>query len=113
MNKDFEHVEITRCGLLKMPSQFSKFFIKTIDLTNNNIKTFPEELSIIDTLNNVYMSNNKIEIFPDNVHRFKSLKSLNLACNSIRSTPDSAKNIKLWSLSLSFNRFASFPISLC
>lgn len=52
-NKDFEHLEVTRCGLLKMPSQLQRFFIKTIDLSNNNIKVFPNELKIIDTLSNV------------------------------------------------------------
>lgn len=58
-------------------------FLKTLDLSYNNMKLLPTEIVKLTFLQTLIVKNNKLTDFPDNMKDLKSLKSLDASHNCL------------------------------
>ncbi|MFC5044124.1 leucine-rich repeat domain-containing protein [Aquimarina hainanensis] len=101
---------LTSCGSNYKP----RLVNGELDLSNKSLKKFPnigninkEEITIIN------LDNNSLKEFPEEILSFKNLKTINLSFNEIKKIPQSISDLKrLKNLNIRGNYISSLPKSL-
>ncbi|KAH7652393.1 L domain-like protein [Dioscorea alata] len=114
--------------LKEVPSEIFEVdrFVRTLDLTNNNIVEIPSEITRLISMQRLVLAENLIERLPANLGVFKSLKvlkldvgslsrleKLSIAGNSLLSLPKTIGDLhNLLLLNVSNNKLKTFPESI-
>ena len=81
-----------------------------LNLGNNKLKSVPESLGGITSLEKLDLGNNKLKSLPDSIGNLTSLERLYLERNKLKSLPDSIMGLEnLNYINLSWNRFLFRP----
>lgn len=110
--KDVQSLKLSGKGLTQLPKDLAKFFpnVTTIDLSDNNFSTFPEELTDFSKLGYLSLSNNNISFLSENIQKLKNLNILNLSNNPQLANLPRSFNLKdLENLSINFCNFFDVP----
>ena len=84
--------------------------LKVLRLNGNNIKSFPEEIAKLGALEELKLNSNKVKSFPEEIASLKALRTLILSENDLESLPACIKRLDaLENLDLSNNKLKSFP----
>lgn len=130
-------IDLSNQGLTEIPSYvYECRNLKKLNLSNNEIKEIPIELSMLKYLKNLDISNNKITQLYSKTFDLRNLTSLNLNNNKIRTLPKQIGNLpklntlliagnlldklpdeienltNLKALNISKNKFVNFPNSI-
>ena len=83
---------------------------KVMNLENNMLRRYPEELCGMTRLVELNISNNLVRSLPSGVHRLRSLTTLNVSCNDIVDLPASISAVEsLRELNIARNKLAVAP----
>jgi Leucine-rich repeat (LRR) protein len=85
--------------------------IKTIDLSNCNIGSYPQEIEKFQYLENLNLSGNKLSTIPDTIVKLIHLKHIDLGRNQLRRLPQNIFLPNLRELSLYRNKLRDLPDS--
>lgn len=77
--------------------------LSVLDLSHNNMTTFPEELLDFSKLSVLRMSHNNFLVLPESIKRLKNLTELNVSSNRLTRLPDELRELKLQSLFVTDN----------
>jgi len=84
--------------------------ITNIDLSNENLSTFPTQLFAIPGITHLKLSNNKITSLPPGIRNLTNLRHLNLSGNMLTELPEEFGSLSSMNhLNLSENKFLFFP----
>ncbi|XP_072452240.1 PH domain leucine-rich repeat-containing protein phosphatase 2 [Chiloscyllium punctatum] len=84
--------------------------LKSLNLSNNKLKTFPASLCEISTLTEVNLSCNRIQNIPEEIGNLQNLQTFILDGNCLQDLPSELGNVQqLTHLGLSFNDFTVIP----
>ncbi|CAO4371341.1 unnamed protein product [Caenorhabditis nigoni] len=84
--------------------------LQVIDLSANQILSFPIQLTLLSHLRQLNLSSNYISSVPNECSNMRRLQYLNLSNNQLDSLPDSISELQnLQSLDISFNQFSQIP----
>ncbi|XP_067905406.1 PH domain leucine-rich repeat-containing protein phosphatase 2-like isoform X1 [Heterodontus francisci] len=84
--------------------------LKSLNLSNNKLVTFPASLCEISTLTEVNLSCNRIQNIPEEIGNLQNLQTLILDGNCLQSLPSELGNVpQMTHLGLSFNDFKVIP----
>ncbi|PZO41190.1 MAG: GTPase [Pseudanabaena frigida] len=87
--------------------------LQFIDLSNNSLREIPEAISMFTNLQSLNLSFNSLSTIPDSIMRLTNLQSLNLGYNSLSAIPDSIMRLtNLQSLNLGYNSLSAIPDSI-
>ncbi|XP_048402792.2 PH domain leucine-rich repeat-containing protein phosphatase 2-like isoform X1 [Stegostoma tigrinum] len=85
--------------------------LKSLNLSNNKLTTFPASLCEILTLTEVNLSCNRIQTIPEEIGNLQNLQTFILDGNCLQGLPSELGNVQqLTHLGLSFNDFAVIPV---
>ena len=82
--------------------------LESINLSNNNLDSFPNEILSFKELRVLNLQNNNISQIPSKISGLQKLKALNLLGNDIRTLPNEIKELKNLRLLIIINN----PISI-
>ena len=84
-----------------------------LDLRGRNLRTLPESIGNLRSLQKLYLSNNNLEHLPESIGNLRSLKTLDLSENSLQTLPDFIGNLRsLTLLDLTNNSLQTLPESI-
>ncbi|EFP10651.1 hypothetical protein CRE_01121 [Caenorhabditis remanei] len=84
--------------------------LQVIDLSANQILSFPIQLTLLSHLRQLNLSSNYISSVPNECSNMRRLQYLNLSNNQLDSLPDSISELQnLVNLDVSFNQFSQIP----
>uniref|UniRef100_A0A1I7TT54 Leucine Rich repeat-containing domain protein n=1 Tax=Caenorhabditis tropicalis TaxID=1561998 RepID=A0A1I7TT54_9PELO len=84
--------------------------LQVIDLSANQILSFPIQLTLLSHLRQLNLSSNYISLVPNECSNMRRLQFLNLSNNQLDSLPDSIRDLlNLQVLDISFNQFSQIP----
>uniref|UniRef100_A0A8R1DPN9 PPM-type phosphatase domain-containing protein n=1 Tax=Caenorhabditis japonica TaxID=281687 RepID=A0A8R1DPN9_CAEJA len=84
--------------------------LQVVDLSANQILTFPVQLTLLSQLTQLNLSSNYISSVPKECGDMRRLRYLNLSNNQLDALPDSLSECHgLQSLDISFNQFSQVP----
>ena len=86
--------------------------LEILDLSNNRIKTLPDELKQLKKLKIIFASNNNFEILPEILGQCESLEMVGFKANKIKHVPSESLPEKLRWLILTDNIISSLPDTL-
>ncbi|KAJ3431666.1 s-cell enriched with leucine-rich repeat-containing protein slra-related [Anaeramoeba flamelloides] len=109
---DWVDLSFTCPPLTSVPLKYLTPKLKEINLSNNELTEFPEELYQCKELMHLYLSFNKITNLPDIGEKFPNLVTLDLSYNNLVVLPDLSKFKSLEVLILSSNKIESVPESI-
>jgi Leucine-rich repeat (LRR) protein len=79
--------------------------LKLLNLSNRELNTLPEEIALLENLEELDISYNEFEVFPPVIFKLKKLKVLYFHRNRLKIIPDEIKTIDLVEfIDLSFNK---------
>lgn len=88
--------------------------LKTFDISNNLLKTWPSQLAQLTSLTLLDLSGNQLASLPPQIGKFTSLTELRLSHNQLASlSPEIGQLASLRVLGLSSNKLASLPPEVC
>ena len=67
--------------------------LEILDLTDNWIQIFPENINNLTKLKNLNLSRNPINVIPENISNLTNLEILDLSCNQLSIFPDYISNL--------------------
>jgi len=84
--------------------------VEYLDLSSQEIKSFPKEILQLTNLKTLVLSDNQLRGIPDEVAQLKNLENLYLSGNKLTSLPKTMSQMKsLKTIGLNHNRFENFP----
>lgn len=87
--------------------------LRTIDATNNKIRSLPDTLATLSHLQRLVLASNVISSLPDSLAELSSLRLLNLDSNALTHLPDSLGSLsRLDSLSVANNKLQTLPATI-
>jgi Leucine-rich repeat (LRR) protein len=87
--------------------------LQSIRLYNNNINTFPADLTLLHYVQEIRIYENKITYLPPSISALTNLKILEIRLNGLFSIPVQIGNLtNLVELDLSYNRLTTLPQSI-
>jgi hypothetical protein len=86
--------------------------LEILDLSNNQIKTLPDELKQLKKLKIIFASNNHFETLPECLGQCESLEMIGFKANKIRHVPAESLPEKLRWLILTDNKITTLPDTL-
>lgn len=87
--------------------------VSGIGLHFNRLKTFPESITKLGSLQTLDLKDNKISVLPDSITNLELLQTLNLSLNKLKTLPESIGELKsLEILDLCGNRLTTLPESI-
>lgn len=89
----------------------NNFNISKLDLSNQNLTEFPDEIFKMKNLRSLNISNNKIKTIPSDIKNLKNLRTLDISFNqldNIYAKICELKNLRI--LNLNSNNLKSFPV---
>ncbi|XP_078605300.1 uncharacterized protein LOC144878523 [Branchiostoma floridae x Branchiostoma japonicum] len=107
-------INLAGFGLVAFPGPIiSHPNVEAIDLSQNEIRYIPEEVSKLHQLQKIILSQNCIQHFPQYLNLCTSLKHLDLYLNAIQNLPDDIGEMKqIQYLNLSSNSLKCLPMSI-
>lgn len=114
LNKNISKLDLSNKNLKKFPEEiFELKNLKKLNLSNNLIKEIPREIESLSLLETLDLSNNQISNLFSKVCNLKNLKILNLNNNKIKSLPTQISRFdNLISLHMSNNNMITLPAEL-
>jgi hypothetical protein len=102
------------CGLTQFPSEILALAdsLEILDLSNNHLKTLPDEFERLKRLKIVFFTNNDFEEIPEVLSHCLDLKIVSFKSNQIRSVGEQTLPQKLRWLILTNNKIEKLPTSL-
>uniref|UniRef100_H2YRR4 PIF1/LRR1 pleckstrin homology domain-containing protein n=1 Tax=Ciona savignyi TaxID=51511 RepID=H2YRR4_CIOSA len=111
-----ERLSVNGCQLMRIEGRIIKLkYLTSLNLSNNKIKTLPEQLGSMACLHELDISENELTCFPKELcnpesQLCKTMTCLNLSKNQIELLPENFGEFsQLWSLNLSHNRLKILP----
>jgi tRNA A-37 threonylcarbamoyl transferase component Bud32 len=86
--------------------------LEILDLSNNCLKTIPDEIKQLKKLKIIFASNNNFEVLPESLGQCESLEMVGFKANEISYVPPKSLPIKLRWLILTDNNITSLPDTL-
>ncbi len=87
--------------------------IRTLDLTNNKLRSIPGKIKGLENLENLYLITNKLSSIPGKIKGLKNLKYLNLDDNKITTMPVRIEGLEnLEGLYITENKLQNMPKDL-
>lgn len=86
--------------------------VKILDLSQQGLAHFPEEVLLFPNLEILNLADNKLEAIPHKISELFQLKILNLAGNRLTEIPTSIKDLPLTHIYLDENYFTKLPESI-
>jgi len=86
--------------------------LETLDLSNNQLSSLPDEISQLVHLKIIFASNNLFTTLPDALGKCPNLEMVGFKSNNISHVPQNSLPVKLRWLILTDNKIASLPDSL-
>lgn len=84
--------------------------LRSLNLADNHLETFPPSLCSISTLMELNMANNQLTEIPPEIQQLTNLRALHIHNNHLTVVPEQLLQLRcLFVLVLAFNRFASLP----
>jgi hypothetical protein len=102
------------CGLTQFPSEIFDIAdsLEILDLSNNHLRTLPDEFEQLKHLKIVFFTNNDFEAIPDVLSQCPDLKMVSFKSNQMKSVGEYALPQKLRWLILTDNKIEKLPTSL-
>jgi len=102
-------------GVKTLPEELFKLTtLERLDLYNNQIETIPPSIGSLKNLKNLQLNNNKIKNVPEELFTLSNLEKLNLSNNKLEAIPTSVGALSnLEELILSYNKIKTIPDELC
>lgn len=84
-----------------------------LDLSSNSLKELPEELCLLNKLEELYVTNNALSTLPKHLKSLQGLKVLNLSGNAFSDLPQSISEVtSLETLHVGGNRIGELPVAI-
>ena len=103
-------------GLHMLPEELDKYFpnVKDLLLTNNEIKTIPDCVGNLASLQSLHISRNRLETLPATVGQLRNLKGLYCAHNKLTTLPDTLSELSdsLERVDVSHNSIVTLPTAI-
>ncbi|XP_062500993.1 PH domain leucine-rich repeat-containing protein phosphatase 2-like isoform X2 [Corticium candelabrum] len=97
-----------RVGYINDLNRFSN--LRTLQLADNNLETFPLTIYYIVSLTDLNVSKNRLKELPAGIGELQRLQTLQLHTNMISNLPDDIAQLKrLTTLMIAFNNFSELP----
>ncbi|MCP5493819.1 MAG: leucine-rich repeat domain-containing protein [Leptospiraceae bacterium] len=111
---NLEELNLSDNQIKEFPETFCSLTnLRELNLSENQIKEFPETFCALTNLRELYLSDNKIEKVPDPIGNLQNLSYLDLSTNELTSIPNSiGELINLASLTLNRNKILFLPESI-
>nr|XP_031826969.1 leucine-rich repeat-containing protein 40-like [Nomia melanderi]XP_031826970.1 leucine-rich repeat-containing protein 40-like [Nomia melanderi] len=88
--------------------------VSTVDLSRNKLSELPDQLSIIERVDDLKLTSNQLNSIPEWIgEKYKYLQTLDLSKNLLESLPSNLGLLKyLREINISFNRYKEIPQSI-
>ncbi|GAB1609232.1 leucine-rich repeat-containing protein 57-like [Argonauta hians] len=83
--------------------------LECLSVDNNNLTRLPPSMGSLMSLRTINVSNNRIDTFPEQLCQLKNLDSVNFSCNNITRLPSSIGNLQAIELNLNQNQLSTLP----
>ena len=101
---------MTEDELLQVIERAAKEDLQSLDLSNNQLSSLPQEIGKLTSLQSLDLSSNQLSSLPQEIVKLTSLQSLYLSYNQLSSLPQEIVELtSLQSLDLSYNQLSSLP----
>ncbi|CAI2380891.1 unnamed protein product [Moneuplotes crassus] len=111
--KTYEKLDYRNQGLSRLPSHELSSKLRSIKISFNSLKRFPEKLCDLIFLRSLYIDNNQIENLPAAIGKLTNLKVLDVHSNCIGEIPkEIGQCASLKRVSIKNNKFTSIPSSM-
>lgn len=111
--KHLNFLEISKTNLSELPPDIGELANLTrMIICYNNLTSLPKEMAKLKKLKFLDISHNAIVELPAEISQLSDLQALNASSNKLSFLPDVGEMVKLVTLNISYNQFASLPGSL-
>ena len=91
--KDLQILNASNSSLINIKPLSDLTNLRSLDLSDNNLKSIPSEISALKQLESINLEGNSIESYPDVLSELTSLKKLDLSHTNIKNLPESFGNL--------------------
>lgn len=91
--KELQILNTSNSSLINIKPLSGLLNLRSLDLSDNNLKSIPSEISALKQLESINLEGNSIENYPDVLSELTSLKKLDLSHTNIKNLPESFGNL--------------------